>query len=59
MSPMSTAMAHGTGAGRVVSFPSRGCGFPTCEQAAVTSTGMCERHRRVSVSSTGSWLEVR
>jgi hypothetical protein len=42
------------GAGR----PATGCWFPTCDQAAVTETGMCDAHRRVAVSSTGSWLEA-
>ena len=34
------------------------CRFPSCEQAAVTPSGMCEVHRLVLVSSTGSWLEA-
>jgi hypothetical protein len=34
------------------------CRFPSCEQAAVTPSGMCEVHRLVVVSSTGSWLEA-
>ncbi|HWJ83584.1 MAG TPA: hypothetical protein VNS55_15200 [Nocardioides sp.] len=34
------------------------CRFPTCEEAAVTAGGMCDHHRRVVVSSTGSWLEA-
>ena len=34
------------------------CLFPSCEQAAVTAGGMCEGHRLVVVSSTGSWLEA-
>ena len=34
------------------------CDFPGCEQGAVTVTSMCELHRRVTVSGTGSWLEA-
>lgn len=34
------------------------CAFPACEGEAVTTTAMCEHHRRVTVSRTGSWLEV-
>ncbi|GAA3823992.1 hypothetical protein GCM10022242_26800 [Nocardioides panacisoli] len=34
------------------------CRFPSCEQVAVTPGGMCEVHRLVVVSSTGSWLEA-
>jgi hypothetical protein len=35
-----------------------GCGFPTCEHEPVTAQGMCELHRRVVISRTGSWLEA-
>lgn len=38
--------------------PGRTCLFPTCEAAAVTETAMCEGHRRVAISQTGSWLEA-
>lgn len=55
---MRTTRTNGTGAGRVVAFRFGSCGFPACDETAVTSSGMCEQHRRVSVSSTGSWLEV-
>ena len=34
------------------------CRFPSCEGHAVTTAGMCQHHRRVVVSSTGSWLEA-
>lgn len=34
------------------------CGFPECEHPAVTAAGMCEQHRRVAMSTTGSWLEA-
>lgn len=34
------------------------CDFPGCEHGAVTVTSMCELHRRVTVSGTGSWLEA-
>jgi hypothetical protein len=53
---MSSSNTPGTSPGRVV--PLRFCGFPECEEDAVTNTGMCESHRRVSVSGTGSWLEA-
>ncbi len=36
----------------------RTCQFPTCEAEAVADTAMCEGHRRVAVSRTGSWLEA-
>lgn len=35
-----------------------GCRFPSCDDVAVTTAGMCKFHRRVVVSSTGSWLEA-
>lgn len=34
------------------------CGFPDCDGPALAGAVMCERHRRVSVSQTGSWLEA-
>jgi hypothetical protein len=34
------------------------CAFPACDGEAVTSAAMCEGHRRVTVSQTGSWLEA-
>ena len=34
------------------------CCFPACDRTAVTEAGMCETHRRVAISSTGSWLEA-
>lgn len=34
------------------------CAFPACEGEAVTTTAMCEHHRQVRVSRTGSWLEA-
>jgi hypothetical protein len=34
------------------------CAFPACEDEAVTTTAMCEHHRQVTVSRTGSWLEA-
>lgn len=34
------------------------CAFPACEGEAVTTAAMCEHHRRVTVSGTGSWLEA-
>ena len=34
------------------------CGFPTCDRDSVTEHGMCDVHRRVAVSRTGSWLEA-
>lgn len=34
------------------------CFFPDCEDPAVTDSGMCEQHRRVAMSTTGSWLEA-
>lgn len=34
------------------------CGFPACEHDRVTDSGMCQVHRRVVISSTGSWLEA-
>lgn len=38
--------------------PVRACLFPSCEAEAVTDAAMCEGHRRVAVSQTGSWLEA-
>ncbi len=35
-----------------------GCGFPSCDGEPVTDHGMCDLHRRVAISRTGSWLEV-
>lgn len=46
------------GNGGVTRMPKADCGFPTCDERAVTDTGMCELHRRVHVSTTGSWLEA-
>gem|GEM_PF-6870027 len=34
------------------------CAFPACEGTAVTTAAMCEGHRRVTISQTGSWLET-
>jgi len=34
------------------------CAFPACDGEAVTTAAMCESHRRVTVSRTGSWLEA-
>ena len=34
------------------------CGFPACDRDSVTEHGMCELHRRVVISRTGSWLEA-
>ncbi len=34
------------------------CFFPTCDGEPVTETGMCDLHRRVGISRTGSWLEA-
>lgn len=44
--------------GRALPLASAKCDFPGCEQGAVTVTSMCELHRRVTVSGTGSWLEA-
>ena len=44
--------------GRTVLPLATKCDFPGCEQGAVTVTSMCELHRRVRVSGTGSWLEA-
>jgi hypothetical protein len=38
--------------------PAAGCGFPDCDRAPVTEHGMCDLHRRVVLSRTGSWLEA-
>jgi hypothetical protein len=35
-----------------------GCGFPACDRDSVTEQGMCDIHRRVVISRTGSWLEA-
>ncbi len=40
------------------SAPAATCAFPACEGTAVTTAAMCETHRRVTVSQTGSWLEA-
>lgn len=55
MSPRTTG---GAAPLRAVPLRSGCCEFPDCEEGPVTSTGMCESHRLVSVSSTGSWLEA-
>jgi hypothetical protein len=34
------------------------CGFPDCGRETAAGSAMCQRHRRVRVSSTGSWLEA-
>lgn len=34
------------------------CDFPGCGREAITDAPMCDVHRRVSVSRTGSWLEA-
>ena len=34
------------------------CGFPKCDRDPVTEQGMCDVHRRVVISRTGSWLEA-
>ncbi len=36
----------------------RACQFPACEAEVATDATMCEGHRRVAVSQTGSWLEA-
>jgi hypothetical protein len=57
---MNTGHVHGGGSAKVPQLrPSNGeCEFPECEEPVVTEAGMCERHRRVRVSGTGSWLEA-
>ncbi len=44
--------------GRVAAHGGSPCGFPACERDRETDTGMCQVHRRVVISSTGSWLEA-
>lgn len=34
------------------------CAFPACEGPPVPTTVMCEHHRLVTISRTGSWLEA-
>jgi hypothetical protein len=56
---MSAVPPHGTG--RVTGqrrFGPDPCAFPSCDRDRVTEAGMCETHRLVVVSSTGSWLEA-
>lgn len=56
---MGTASQHaGQSAGRGVAPSAVPCGFPACDRDRVTAAGMCQEHRRVVISSTGSWLEA-
>lgn len=52
---MSRAAGKGETEGRRHVHP---CIFPSCEEDATTPAGMCEQHRQVAVSGTGSWLEA-
>lgn len=54
---MTTAAGHGEAEGQRPRHV-HPCIFPSCEEAATTSAGMCEQHRQVAVSGTGSWLET-
>ncbi len=38
--------------------PTATCAFPACDGQPVTTTSMCQHHRQVTVSRTGSWLEA-
>ncbi len=56
---MSAGPQHGgQSAGRLVALSAVSCGFPACDRDRVTAAGMCQEHRRVGISSTGSWLEA-
>lgn len=49
------------GAGRAIGQAHLGsdpCTFPSCDRDRVTDAGMCDVHRLVVISSTGSWLEA-
>ncbi|MFC5729955.1 MULTISPECIES: hypothetical protein [Nocardioides] len=49
------------GAGRAAGHSRVGgeaCTFPSCDRDPVTEAGMCDVHRLVVISSTGSWLEA-
>jgi hypothetical protein len=56
---MSAVPSYGAGRaaglGRLGTHP---CVFPSCDRDQVTEAGMCDVHRLVVVSSTGSWLEA-
>lgn len=55
---MGTGSSYDAGPAGGPSRLAAGCGFPTCDRESVTDHGMCDLHRRVVISRTGSWLEA-